>query len=40
MERVERIIAIIFSKYNDIWGWATWRRSWKNDFEMKGMAQV
>jgi hypothetical protein len=19
-----------FSKYNHCWGWATWRRSWKN----------
>jgi hypothetical protein len=25
-----------FSQYNFIWGWATWRRSWKNyDVEMK-----
>lgn len=25
-----------FSKYNDIWGWASWRRAWQYyDFEMK-----
>lgn len=25
-----------FSKYNDIWGWASWRRAWNYyDFEMK-----
>jgi len=25
-----------FSKYNDIWGWASWRRAWKYyDFDMK-----
>jgi hypothetical protein len=25
-----------FSKYNDIWGWASWRRAWKHyDFDMK-----
>ncbi len=25
-----------FSKYNSIWGWATWRRAWKNyDVDMK-----
>ncbi len=27
-----------FSKYNTVWGWASWRRAWKNcDMAMKGI---
>jgi hypothetical protein len=30
-----------FSRYNHIWGWATWRRAWQNyDFEMKNWHDV
>lgn len=30
-----------FSKLNDIWGWATWRRAWKYfDIDMKGFVRA
>ncbi len=30
-----------FSRYNHIWGWATWRRAWENyDFEMKNWHDI
>lgn len=30
-----------FSRYNHIWGWATWRRAWRNyDFEMRNWHDV
>ncbi|MBD2309522.1 glycosyltransferase family 2 protein [Chroococcidiopsis sp. FACHB-1243] len=30
-----------FSRYPVIWGWATWRRAWKNfDFEMKQLPEI
>lgn len=30
-----------FSKYNHIWGWATWKRTWKHyDFYMKSWPEV
>ena len=30
-----------FSRYNHVWGWATWRRAWKYfDFELKNWLEV
>lgn len=30
-----------FSKYTHIWGWASWRRAWKNyDFELKNLKKA
>lgn len=30
-----------FSSYPEIWGWATWKRAWKNiDFNMTGFPQI
>jgi hypothetical protein len=30
-----------FSRYNHIWGWATWKRAWKHyDFEMKDWLEI